>query len=457
MITVLDSRVLDTNSEALGVSVETLMLNAGKALASAVRGSAEGRVLIICGSGNNGGDGYAAYAHLKDIADVCRFREPKSQLCRKMSENVPSIPYNGIDLTRYDLIVDCVLGTGPEGRLRDEYIQYIGTLNSSGKRIISCDVPTGFGTDTMVRPYMTVTFHDEKEGMGDGCGIIRICDIGIPEEAYTIVGKGDFIRYPVPDPDSHKGQNGRLVIVAGGPYVGAPIMAAMASLRVGTDLVTVMTPKPSFIPIASYSPAYMVRRLSGDCLCMDDVEGIVKACSKADALLIGPGLGTAPETADAVADILSRTDVPAVIDADGITCLAGRIPKRKGMVFTPHSAEIDRLTGIDKVSDEQASGFASANGCVILRKGPTDRIFCDGKVRYNRAGSPGMTVGGTGDVLAGTVAGLISKGMSGFDAACLGAYICGKAGEKAFGKNSYGMTATDVIGNIGAVLKEGLE
>lgn len=456
-MTVLDSRVLDANSEALGVSVETLMANAGRALASAVRELTEGRALIICGSGNNGGDGYAAYAHLKDITDVCRFREPKSPLCRRMSENVASVPYEIVDLDQYDLIVDCVLGTGPEGKLREEYIHYIDRLNASGKRVLSCDVPTGFGTDTMVKPYMTVTFHDEKEGMGDGCGIVRVCDIGIPEEAYSVVGKGDFIRYPVPDPDSHKGQNGRLVIIAGGPYVGAPIMAAMASLRVGTDLVTVMTPRPSFIPIASYSPAYMVRRLSGDVLCTDDVEGIVSACSKADALLIGPGLGTAPETADAVVEILSKTDVPAIIDADGITCVAGRLPKRKGMIFTPHSAEIDRLTGIKNVSDAQASEFASANGCVILRKGPTDRIFFDGKVRSNRAGSPGMTVGGTGDVLAGTVAGLVSKGMRGFDAACLAAYICGKAGEKAFEKDSYGMTATDVIASIGAVLKEGLE
>lgn len=455
MITAMDSRVLDANSEALGVSVETLMRNAGSALAEYAGKLSEKRILFICGSGNNGGDGYAAYLLLKDRADVCAFREPKSQLCKKMSDGVPTVPFDGIDLDRYDVIVDCVLGTGPSGELRPEYREYVRFVNASGKKVVACDIPTGFGTSEQVEPYATVTFHDEKEGMSGRCGIIEVRDIGIPEEASTYLGKGDFLRYPVPKSDSHKGQNGRLIIVGGGPYIGAPIMAAMASLRAGTDLVTVMTPKASFIPISSFSPAYMVKCLSGNVLNAKDVETIVEACSNADALLIGPGLGRSEETVAAVREILAKTDVPAVVDADGITCMAGAIPEGRGLVFTPHEREFSRLVG-EGASDDDAQKFCG-NGHVVLRKGPVDRIYSGDRIRFNRTGSPGMTVGGTGDVLAGTVAGLLAKGIDGFDAACLAAYICGLAGERAFDRNSYGMTATDVIDGIGPVLKEGLE
>ena len=457
MITALDSRVLDANSEALGVSVETLMENAGSALADFVAKESSGRILFICGSGNNGGDGYAAHRILKDGSDVCAFREPKTPLCRKMADGITTIPYEQLDLAQYDVVVDCVLGTGVSGTLRPEYLRYINDLNSSGKKIVSCDVPTGFGTENSIKPYATVTFHDEKEGMGIGCGIVKVCDIGIPKNAETIIGKGDFLRYPVPKDDSHKGQNGRLVIIGGGPYVGAPIMAALASLRAGTDLVTVMTPKASFIPIASYSPSYMVRCLNGQSLCMDDVDSVIEACDRADAMLIGPGLGTSEETAEAVRAIIEGTKVPAAVDADGITCIAGHVPKGRGLVFTPHAAELSRLLGKKDASDEDVSSYCKEYGCTVLRKGQIDKIYCADRLRMNRTGSPGMTVGGTGDVLAGTTAGLLAKGMSKFDAACLGAYICGLAGERAFGKQSYGMTATDVIDNIGQVLKDGLE
>ncbi len=455
MITAMDSRVLDANSEAMGVSVEKLMENAGSALASYVGKLSRKRILFVCGSGHNGGDGYAAYRLLRDRADVCAFREPKSQLCRKMADGVPTIHFGNIVLEDYDVIVDCVLGTGPSGELRPEYVEYVRFVNSSGKKVVSCDVPTGLGTGEQVQPYATVTFHDEKEGMEKVPGIIEIRDIGIPDDAWKYLGKGDFLRYPVPRSDSHKGQNGRLVIVGGGPYVGAPIMAALASLRAGTDLVTVMTPKASFIPIASYSPSYMVRCLSGDTLRPEDADTVIEACAKADALLIGPGLGTSEETVSAVRRILSATDVPAVVDADGITCIAGAVPKGRGLVFTPHERELSRLVGSD-ASDRDIMEFCR-DGNVVLRKGAVDAIYRDGTIRYNRTGSPGMTVGGTGDVLAGIVSGLLAKGMSEFDAACLAAYVCGLAGERAFSEESYGMTATDVIDNIGPVLKEGLE
>lgn len=457
MISPLESRILDANSESLGVSVESLMENAGRALADYIDETVEGRVLFVCGSGNNGGDGYVASKHLKDRADVCAFKPPKSDLCRKASSGIDTIPIHSVDCSKYDAIIDCILGTGVSGELKPEYIDIINRINDSGKTIISCDIPAGFGTTCQIEPDCTVTFHDSKTGMdGSNSGIIRICDIGIPKEAETVVNKGDYLRYPIPSRSSHKGQNGRLVIVGGGPYIGAPIMAAMASLRTGTDLVTVMTPRSSFAPIASYSPAYMVRCLEGDVLSPSDVDMISNTCSNADALLIGPGLGTTDETAEAVETILESIVIPAVVDADGITCISGSVPKRRDTVYTPHSRELARLTGCDDADDDAVTGFCRDHDCVVLRKGPIDRIHSDERMRFNRTGTPAMTVGGTGDVLAGIVSGLLSKGMSAFDAACLGAHICGSAGEMAYRKHSYGMHAMDLVDCIGSAIREGL-
>ena len=457
MLTSLEAKILDKNSECLGTSVENLMENAGKALAKAVDEFSIGKILFICGSGNNGGDGYAASKYLRSSADYCSFREPKSKLCKRMRDRVHIAPYFPDILDRYDTIVDCVLGTGMEGELRPEYAELILYLNTLGKRVISCDVPSGFGTDTVLKADVTITFHDMKEGMSkENCGEILIADIGIPKGAETCVNRGDFLRYPIPKKDSHKGQNGRLIIVGGGPYIGAPICSAMAALRVGTDLVTVFTPRRSFIPIASYSPSYIVKELSSDFLCMEDVLTIIDASESADTLLIGPGLGLEPQTKDAIRFIVENTKNPIVIDADAITAVSGWIRGTERMVFTPHRKELSRLIGKDMPDDMDIHRFCM-DGTTILCKGNIDKIYSKNRLRENHSGSPGMTVGGTGDVLAGAVAGLVAKGMSCFDAACLGAHICGLAGKKAFDEHSYGMTAEDVISHIGQVLKEGLE
>lgn len=456
MISPLDSRILDRNSESLGISVESLMDNAGRELAKAVDTYAEGRILFVCGSGNNGGDGYAASEYLTKDADYCYFREPKSELCVKKSKDLLIFRYSPELLKEYDTIVDCVLGTGTEGGLREPYREYIDHLNSLHKKIISCDVPTGFGSGRNVIADVTVTFHDMKDGMNEkDCGKIVVCDIGIPKDAELIVNKGDFLRYPIPESNSHKGQNGRLVIVGGGPYVGAPACSGMAAIRTGADLVTILTPKRSFLPIASMSASYIVKELSSEHLCMEDVQTIMDACDSADSILIGPGIGRHPESVEAVRAIVQAIGIPIVIDADGISNIAEWVSPREGMVFTPHGKELARLIGKVDPTDEDVQSFC--NGAVILRKGETDRIYDGKRLRQNRTGCAGMTVGGTGDVLAGIVAGLLSKGMSTFDAACLGAHICGLAGEMAFEEHSFGMNAEDVISHIGHVLKEGLE
>ena len=452
MISPLDSRVLDANSESLGVEVDVLMANAGEALADVITDLYSGkRILFVCGTGNNGGDGYVAARLLE--ADVAFFKEPKTapamNAFRKL-DNRP-IQFDEKILDEYDVIIDCVLGTGVSGKVREPYAGYIRAVNASKKTILSCDVPSGFGTEVAVKPNVTVTFHDVKEGMDEkNCGSIIVADIGIPPEAYEFVGAGDMIRYPVPDSNAHKGQNGRLLIIGGGPYTGAPSLAGMAALRVGTDLVHIATPESSFQTIASASPSFIVHRLPGDYLASESAEVLLDMCRNADAVLIGPGLGTDESTKKAVKEFVSRCNLPMVIDADGITAVAGSVPK-KNIIFTPHRGEYKTLAG-DKAPEKAASDL----GCVIVLKGPEDVITDGTRTRKNRTGTPAMTVGGTGDVLAGTIAGLLAKGMSPFDAGCLGAYICGKAGEKSFDEFSYGLLATDIIDNIARILREEL-
>ena len=452
MISPLDSRVLDANSESLGIEVDELMANAGEALVDVITRMFNGkRVLFVCGTGNNGGDGYVA-ARLLD-ADVAYFKEPKTIPAMKSFTKIENRPmqFDVKLLDDYDVIIDCVLGTGISGEIREPYAGYIKAVNDSRKAVVACDVPSGFGTSNAIRPTVTVTFHDIKEGMNEeNCGTIIIADIGIPAEAYDYVGTGDVLRYPVPELESHKGQNGRLLVIGGGPYTGAPSMAGMAALRVGVDLVHIATPESSFQAVASACPSYIVHRLRGDHLGIDSVEYLIDMSREMDAVLIGPGLGTDEETRKAIIEFIEICDRPMVVDADGVTSFRGDIPK-KNIVFTPHRGEFEKLARGAEPQD-----FAEKNQCVVVLKGHTD-IITDGKrTRKNRAGTPAMTVGGTGDVLAGTIAGLLAKGLSPFDAGCLGTYLCGRVGEKAFDEFSYGLLATDIIDDIARVLRDEL-
>ena len=460
MISATDSRVLDANSEALGVPVASLMDNAGSAVADFLESNYPSeRILFVCGPGNNGGDGFAAALRMDPSRVKVALLKKASQIHTDIARERYSLlecdisMYSEDCIDRCDIIVDCALGTGISGTVRDPYRQFIIDANSSGKTIVSVDIPSGLGTDLAIRPAHTITFHDVKMGMDpSNCGEILVADIGIPAEASSIIGPGDMLRYPIPGKDSHKGQNGRLMIIAGGPYFGAPIMSSLAALRVGTDIVRVFTPESSATIISLSSPVLMVTPLQGDHLSMGSLSVLLEESKRYDAVLIGPGLGTSSETIQAVRCFVERCETPMVIDADGITAIAGmELPE--GTIVTPHSGEYIRLNP----DDMDQSKLSSKIHAVILRKGKEDVVSDGGRTRTNRTGTPAMTGAGTGDVLSGTVAGLLSKGMVPFDAACVGALISGKAGEVAFEERSYGLIATDVIEKITSVLKAYLE
>ena len=476
MISPTEMRVIDRNAQYLGVSSLELMENAGKAVAEITRSelkAAGKRVLVVCGTGNNGGDGLVGARYLASEARVtvllARSADQfSSEEARKNFERLRDVQVLvGLErseeaMTQADLVIDGLLGIGAEGSLREPFATLVRQMNQSGKPIVSVDVPSGLGTDLAVRPTVTVALHDVKEGMTpENSGRIRIVDIGIPAKAVSTIGPGEFSLYPIPRSTSHKGQNGRVLVIAGGPYTGAPALVGFGALGVGADLIHIATPALAAPVVAGYSPSLIVHPLVGHRLLREDTRLILELAARADVVAIGPGLGDAEGTLEAVKDVIRNLTLPLVIDADAIKAV-GSDPKTlagKKAVITPHSREFKGLTGktLAETPEERASAVrdaAKSLSVTILLKGPVDIVSDGDRVKYNYTGNPGMTVGGTGDVLCGIVAGLISKGMPPYDAARLAVFVNGRAGDLAFAVKSYGLTAVDVADNVGRVLAE---
>ncbi len=473
MMNPMETKVMDINAETLGVGTEILMANAGNTMADEIeKAHGDGAVKkanIICGTGNNGGDGFvvadclgrmgweARVLLIKDH-DSIRGRVARMYLDRIMECEGIKVVENASpdDLGNAQIIVDSMLGTGMSGVIREPFRTMILAINESGRTIISTDIPSGLGADIAIRPDMTITFHDIKTGMNpENSGKIIVKDIGIPAEAVENVGLGDFAHYPIPDEGSHKGDNGRLLIIGGGAYTGAPALAGLAAYKAGTDLVTIATPENCFEIIASYSPNLIVKPLAGSLLTTGHIDTLLDMSHNKDAVIIGPGLGRHEETMKAVREFVSKVKKPVIIDADGLTALSGHLDilqaREIGGVLTPHNAEFQRL--VEGEEDASIMKLASKTGFTVLLKGKIDLISDGQQTKKNHTGNSGMTVGGTGDVLAGLVGGLLAKGASPFASARMGAFLCGAAGDVAFEKLGYSMMATDIIEEVGMVMK----
>ncbi len=466
MIPLKEVNVLDINASYLGVPTSQLMENAGRGVAKVVLEKfdiAEKKVVIICGPGNNGGDGFVSARYL---AEKCRVLVVLIKPENKIRSDISKANFKKIkgkvdigdtsDLKQKmkdaELIIDAVLGVGLAGEIREPYLSYIKTLNDSKAPILSIDVPSGLGTKDAIRPKITVTFHDIKEGMSkENSGEIEIVDIGIPVEAERFLGPGEFIYYPKPTKDSHKGDNGRLLIIGGGPYTGAPALAGSAAYRIGVDLVQIATPSKTYQIIASYSPNFIVHSLGGDVFVREALKILKDLMDKIDAVLIGPGIGDEPQTKEAVLEFIKDCPKPLVIDADAIKAVAGDLDALKDHkgVITPHAGEFKILSGEGIKKDfeeraEQVKAFAKELGLTILLKGNVD-IISDGEhVKLNRTGNPAMTVGGTGDVLAGIVGGMLAKGVRPYNSARIGAINNGTAGDLTFKEMGYSKMASEI-------------
>lgn len=465
-------RRLDLNAEELGVPVAKLMERAGKALARTIRAHTKsGPVLLLCGKGNNGGDGFAAAAALLrqglevrvvllEAADAVRSAAARAfleALPKQLLE--PWRPRPPAAWRDAAVVVDCMLGSGIQGSPRPPYDGAIHWMNRHQGHRIACDIPSGLGTPVAVRPAATVTFHAAKQGMTPlNSGTITVAPIGIPAQARLEVGLGDLeAGFRRAASDSHKGDNGRVLVVGGGPFLGAPYYAGMAAYRTGADLVHVATPTDAAAALRTWGPELLVHEAGPDAsLTEESIPSILALLPRVDSVVLGPGIGVRSETREAartLLDSICKIGLPVVVDADGLDALDDTLLATWGrqLVLTPHGKEFQDLTGRAPTA-ANVTRFAKKFGVTVLRKGTVDVISDGHQTRRCTRGDPTMTVGGTGDLLAGIVAALLARGAEPFDAACAGAYLLGRAGEETAKRLGPGALSSDMLIEIAHVL-----
>lgn len=437
-------RAVDANAMALGVTELQLMESAGRALADIAIAAKPDRVLVLCGKGNNGGDGMVAARHTcRNVrTEVCyldsgrRSQACEHQLAALKHCRVPLHPFQCRDdleavsslFDKADMIIDALLGIGASGKLTEPLSTCVAKANASKAKVISADIPT-----PGMRADMICAFHRAKIGGS------TVVDIGIPIEAECFVGPGDLTLLPARDKKAHKGVGGEVLIIGGGPYQGAPYLAGLGALRAGADIVRIAS--PVFEPV----PDLIYERLEGRKIGMEHLERLIALAERADVVVCGNGIGT--ESHDVVLALAPHCK-KAVFDAEAL-----RLPlpvAQSETIYTPHAGEFYRVTGTKLPDDAVGRGtIAKAAGLpgTVLVKGHIDIITDGNQVRFNRTGDPAMTVGGTGDVLAGICGALLCQ-LPAFDAACIAAYINGKAGEYVAAHRGGGMLASDLVDRI---------
>ncbi|MFH1125950.1 MAG: NAD(P)H-hydrate dehydratase [Candidatus Altiarchaeota archaeon] len=455
----MDSRVLDANASWLGVSRLQLMENAGREVARA--SSKHKNIAVFAGTGNNGGDGLVAARHLLSIGKkvkVYAVEGKRTQECQKNLEALlgcevdvefikDSKDCENIKLEGYDLIIDALIGVGLRGELKEPARSVIELINSSKTSKLAVDIPSG-DEKLRVNADQTISFQNAKTPEA------IVVDIGIPKEAELYCGPGDVCTaIPERRLDAHKGDYGRVLVVGGSSrYVGAPYLAAWAAMRVGVDMSVICVPKEVAERI-EFNPNLIIQPLkSREYITEEDVDFILK--QDYDAMILGNGIGVESETKEAVREILSRNQKPVVVDADALRMIK---PERfkVNTILTPHAGEFKRLNEDydEKNRVKQVEGFALKTKTIVVLKGRIDVVSDGITTRLNKTGNPGMTVGGTGDVLAGVIGGLLAQNKDAMKSACAGAFLNGLAGDLAYKELDVSMTATDVIEKMPEAIK----
>jgi NAD(P)H-hydrate epimerase len=471
MITAERMAAVDENAAALGVPRAKLMESSGNAVAAAVRRVADpgASVALVCGRGNNGGDAFVAARFLDDYdATVHLLGRPETittDIARENWDALERAAYDArvvrdsrlLDLGDPDVIVDAMLGTGATGALREPERSAAAAINDRDATVVAVDVPSGVDATTgetagvAVDADHVVTFHDAKPGLDDHD--VTVADIGIPEAAALFAGPGDRRVLARPG-DAHKGDFGEVLVVGGGPYTGAPALAAQAAMRAGADLVRVACPRAVAREVQGFEAGVIVRPFDGDRLTDAALDHVRTLAAAHDAVVFGPGLGDHETTLDAVGDFLAGYDGRAVIDADALRVVP-EVDTEATLLCTPHQGEL-RAMGGPSADDwrarlDAAADFAAELGHTLLVKGAYDVITDGTERRANRTGNPGMTVGGTGDVLAGMAGALLSTQRP-VDAATLAAYANGLAGDRIVERRGYGLLASDLLSELPGAL-----
>jgi ADP-dependent NAD(P)H-hydrate dehydratase / NAD(P)H-hydrate epimerase len=461
-----------------------LMENAGRAVAEEVskRFPDASEVAVLCGPGNNGGDGFVAARHLLDKGYAVRLgfkgdpsRLPQDAAAMAKAWTGAVEPLSAELLSRADVVVDALFGAGLARPIEGDFATLIEVVNASGLPVVAVDVPSGVdGTagavrGIAVRAAATVTFFCLKPGHlllpgRELCGETRVADIGIPASVLEIIEPKTFVNepglwllhFPWPTPQGHKYARGHAVVASGPAFsTGAARLAAIGALRAGAGLVTVASPKDAVEVNASQLTAIMVRP-AGDAKELAELLADVRK----NALLIGPGVGVGESTRGKVMAALA-SKAAIVLDADALTSFASdpdalftAIRGRAAPVaVTPHEGEFARLFGpIGEGAKLEASRAAAArSGAIVLLKGADTVVAApDGRASINATASPWLATAGTGDVLAGMVLGLLAQRMDPFDGVSAAVWMHGRAAQF-FGP---GLISEDLPGMLPTVLRE---
>ena len=475
-----DVYIWDINAKWLGINPYQLMENAGAGVARVIeeRFGKGLKIAVFSGTGNNGGDGFVAARHLSFENDVTVFlvgdeAKIRSEEARHNWEILKGLDFvkikvlkdsayiKSLDLGGYDVIVDALLGAGTKGEPREPVRSAIEKINEyAGKaKIVSVDLPSGYPSNVRVKADFAVTFQWDKEEYE---GFERvIVKIGYPRELYHLVGPGDA-KFALRKKGEHKGQNGKLLVIGGSEdYFGAPYLTSKAAGYL-VDLVYLAMPYEPAKRIAD--PDLILRPFPGENFSPEHINDLLELSEKADAVVIGPGIGLAEETKKFVREFIKRCERPMVIDADGLKAVAEDLSVLEGKTFvlTPHAGEFKVLFGEKPEGslEEKAKLVMEKAGQidgVVLLKGAYD-IISNGRVwKYNRTGNRGMTTGGTGDVLAGLVGALLALGNEPLRAASVGAFLNGLAGDMVKEELGENFTALELAKKVPVAVKRVLE
>ncbi len=486
--------------ENWGISGLVLMENAGRSvvdfLAAELPDLPRRRFLVLCGKGNNGGDGLVITRHLlnRNLQVECAVLGKIAELKGDARTNVQILINAGFPLreitaveqltpllTPEKVIIDAIFGTGLSSPPAGIYARTIELINQSGAQVVSVDVPSGVNADTgeilepAIRARLTVTMALPKLGLlfypGKTCtGKLLIADIGIPKKLLqqtgdTFLVDADSVQKLLPfrPPDGHKGTFGTCLLVSGSQgFTGAACLAAMAAVRAGAGLVRLAYPE-SLSPIVESAVLEPVKHplpeTGEKTLSLQALEPLAQLAAGADAVAIGPGIATHPETRQLLLELLPKIEKPLVLDADGLNNLAGQIKMlsriKPPVILTPHPGELSRLTGIpvqeiNRRRVEIAREFSTQHNLLLVLKGaPTVIAAPDSRVFINPTGNSGLGSGGTGDVLTGLIAGLVAQGASPLNAAISAVFIHGLAADiGAYQLTEYSLAAGDLLSLI---------
>jgi hydroxyethylthiazole kinase-like uncharacterized protein yjeF len=497
--------------EEIGLPAAVLMENAGAAVARTIdeRYPRARRPLILCGRGNNGGDGFVAARHLFARAPVVCLIGSRAEVKGdarlhmgayersggRVLEVVDEQAWNEVRQTPFstDLVVDALLGTGlrqePSGLVQKVIADVISRPEVP---VVSVDLPSGLPSDSgdvsweTVRATVTVALAAPKYGhvLPPACervGEMLIAPIGIPAEVLAQSGarlwlleRADAaLGWPRREPGSHKGTYGHVLVIAGSiGKTGAAVLAAEGALFSGAGLVTVATAQPAQPLVAAARPELMTEPLPAGAAGSVEREAVAPALALTkgrDAVVLGPGLGQEPSTREFIRDFVRRCPLPLVIDADGLNALAPA-PKsgaatdalRRWLptVVTPHPGELARLVGstaaeVQRRRLETARAFALETGAVVALKGQRTVVAdAEGRAAVNPTGNPGMATGGTGDVLSGIIGALLARGRDAWTSTVCAVYLHGLAGDRAAARRGIeSMAAGDLLESIPAALR----